>query len=82
MENFFFKFKTPRETSGFSNNFQKQKSFKSPLIPRALFQNETPVFCPRWNSTSLSRIDTTYKWISKFGKPVGAVLKWSPKVVV
>ena len=75
-------FKTPRETSGFSNNFQKKKSFKSPLIPRALFQNETPVFNPRWNSTSLSRIDTTYKWISKYGNPVGAVLKWVPKVVV
>ena len=75
-------FKTPRETPSFSNNFQKQKSFKSPLIPRALFQNETPVFSPRWNSTSLSRIDTTYKWISKYGNPVGAVLKWVPKVVV
>ena len=75
-------FKTPRETPGFSNNFQKYKSFKSPLIPRALFQNEKPVFSPRWNSTSLSRIDTTYKWISNYAKPVGTVLKWVPKVVV
>ena len=75
-------FKTPRETPGFSNNFQQKKSFKSPLIPRVLFQNETPVFSPRWNSTSLSRIDTTYKWISKYGNPVSAMLKWVPKVVV
>lgn len=75
-------FKTPRETPGFSNYFQRKKSFKSPLIPRALFQNETPVFSPRWNSTSLNQIDTTYKWISKFGQPVSAVLKWVPKVVV
>jgi hypothetical protein len=75
-------FKTPRETPGFSNNFQQKKSFKSPLIPRVLFQNETTVLSPRWNSTSLNQIDTTYKWISKFGKPVGTVLKWVPKVVV
>ncbi|GKE19682.1 hypothetical protein Tco_1427259 [Tanacetum coccineum] len=62
--------------------FFPQKGFKSPLIPRELFSNETPVLSPRWNSTTLHRIDTTSKWFSKLGKPVSTVLKWVPKVVV
>ena len=64
------------------NDSALKKIFKSPLIPRVLFPDEKPVFSPRWNSTSLNQIDTTYKWISKFSKPVSTVLKWVPKVVV
>ena len=64
------------------NDSALKKIFKSPLIPRVLFPNEKPVFSPRWNSTSLNQIDTTYKWIAKHAKPIGAVLKWVPKVVV
>nr|GEZ47324.1 hypothetical protein [Tanacetum cinerariifolium] len=38
-------FKTPNETSRFyKSNWTNDKSFKSPLIPRTLFQNETSVY--------------------------------------
>ncbi|GJT36254.1 hypothetical protein Tco_0926673 [Tanacetum coccineum] len=76
------RFKTPHETSSFNNQWKIKRNFKSPLIPRELFSNETPVSSSRWNSTSLHRIDTTLKWFSKLGKPVSTVLKWVPKVVV
>ncbi|GKA65700.1 outer membrane protein porin [Tanacetum coccineum] len=76
------RFKTPHETPSFKNQWKIKRNFKSPLIPRELFSNETPVSSPRWNSTSLHRIDTTLKWFSKLGKPVSTVLKWVPKVVV
>ncbi|GJS93759.1 hypothetical protein Tco_0800727 [Tanacetum coccineum] len=75
-------FKTPNETSRFyKSNWTNEKSFKSPLIPRKLFQNETPGFKSPWNSTSIYQIDATYIWFSKYGKPVSNVLKWVPKVV-
>ncbi|GJV77244.1 hypothetical protein Tco_1508828 [Tanacetum coccineum] len=75
-------FKTPNETSRFyKSNWTNEKSFKSPLIPRKLFQNETPGFKSPWNSTSMHQIDATYIWFSKYGKPVSNVLKWVPKVV-
>ncbi|GJX83796.1 hypothetical protein Tco_0333277 [Tanacetum coccineum] len=70
------------ETPSFKNQWNIKRNFKSPLIPRELFSNETPVSSPRWNSTSLHRLDTTFNWFSKFGKPVSTVLKWVPKVVV
>ncbi|GJT70028.1 hypothetical protein Tco_1029314 [Tanacetum coccineum] len=76
------RFKNPQETPSFNNQWKIKRNFKSPLIPRELFSNETPVSSPRWNSTSLHRIDTTLKWFSKLGKPVSTVLKWVPKVVV
>ncbi|GJT09333.1 hypothetical protein Tco_0856375 [Tanacetum coccineum] len=76
------RFKTPHETPSFKNQWKIKRNFKSPLIPRELFSNETPVSSSRWNSTSLHRIDTTLKWLSKLGKPVSTVLKWVPKVVV
>ncbi|GJZ07124.1 hypothetical protein Tco_0540917 [Tanacetum coccineum] len=76
------RFKTPFETPSFKNQWNIKRNFKSPLIPRELFSNETPVSSPRWNSTSLHRLDTTFNWFSKFGKPVSTVLKWVPKVVV
>ncbi|GKE30372.1 hypothetical protein Tco_1445756 [Tanacetum coccineum] len=76
------RFKTPHETSSFKNQWKIKRNFKSTLIPRELFSNETPVSSSRWNSTSLHRIDTTSKWFSKLGKPVSTVLKWVPKVVV
>ncbi|GJV37542.1 hypothetical protein Tco_1410019 [Tanacetum coccineum] len=73
------RFKTPHETPSFKNQWKIKRNFKSPLIPRELFSNETPVSSSRWNSTSLHRIDTTLKWFSKLGKPVSTVLKWVPK---
>ncbi|GJS76124.1 hypothetical protein Tco_0726005 [Tanacetum coccineum] len=76
------RFKNPQETPSFNNQWKIKRNFKSPLIPRELFSNETPVSSPRWNSTSLHRIDTTLKWFSKLGKPMSTVLKWVPKVVV
>ncbi|GJY02275.1 hypothetical protein Tco_0360427 [Tanacetum coccineum] len=76
------RFKTPHETPSFKNQWKIKRNFKSSLILRELFSNETPVSSPRWNSTSLHRIDTTSKWFSKLGKPVSTVLKWVPKVVV
>ncbi|GKD90721.1 hypothetical protein Tco_1366228 [Tanacetum coccineum] len=76
------RFKTPHETPSFKNQWSIKRNFKSPLIPRELFSNETPVSSPHWNSTSLHRLDTTFNWFSKFGKPVSTVLKWVPKVVV
>ncbi|GJV22077.1 hypothetical protein Tco_1371097 [Tanacetum coccineum] len=76
------RFKTPHETPSFKNQWKIKRNFKSPLILRELFSNETPVSSSRWNSTSLHRIDTTLKWFSKLGKPVSTVLKWVPKVVV
>ncbi|GJZ37481.1 hypothetical protein Tco_0583672 [Tanacetum coccineum] len=76
------RFKTPHETPSFNNQWKIERNFKSLLIPRDLFSNETPVSSSRWNSTSLHRIDTTLKWFSKLGKPVRTVLKWVPKVVV
>ncbi|GJR66159.1 hypothetical protein Tco_0012224 [Tanacetum coccineum] len=76
------RFKTPHETPSFKNQWKIKRNFKSPLIPRELFSNETPVSSPRWNSTSLHRLDTTFNWFSKFGKPVSTVLKWVSKVVV
>ncbi|GJR58482.1 hypothetical protein Tco_1500644 [Tanacetum coccineum] len=46
------RFKTPFETPSFKNQWNIKRNFKSPLIPRELFSNETPVFQgPRWNST-------------------------------
>ncbi|GJR05978.1 hypothetical protein Tco_0528962 [Tanacetum coccineum] len=76
-------FKTPNETSRFyKSNWTNEKSFKSPLIPRKLFQNETPGFKSPWNSTSMHQIDATYIWYSKFGKLVSNMLKWVPKVDV
>ncbi|GJW63384.1 hypothetical protein Tco_0115268 [Tanacetum coccineum] len=74
------RFKTPHETPSFKNQWKIKRNFKSLLIPRELFSNETPVSSPRWNSTSLHRLDTTFNWFSKFGKPVSTVLKWVPKV--
>ncbi|GJY50075.1 hypothetical protein Tco_0440031 [Tanacetum coccineum] len=62
------RFKTPFETPSFKNQWNIKRNFKSPLIPRELFSNETPVSSPHWNL--------------KFGKPVSTVLKWVPKVVV
>ncbi|GKB91114.1 hypothetical protein Tco_0963386 [Tanacetum coccineum] len=76
------RFKTPHETPSFKNQWSIKRNFKSPLIPRKLFLNETLVSSPHWNSTSLHRLDTTFNWFSKFGKPVSTVLKWVPKVVV
>ncbi|GJX46678.1 hypothetical protein Tco_0271868 [Tanacetum coccineum] len=76
------RFKNPQETPSFNNQWKIKRNFKSLLIPRELFSNETPVSSPRWNSTSLHRIDTTLKWFSKLGKPMSTVLKWVPKVVV
>ncbi|GJR77191.1 hypothetical protein Tco_0089556 [Tanacetum coccineum] len=76
------RFKTPHETPSFKNQWKIKRNFKSLLIPRELFSNETPVSSSRWNSTSLHRIDTTSKWFSELGKPVSTVLKWVPKVVV
>ncbi|GJV70575.1 hypothetical protein Tco_1490570 [Tanacetum coccineum] len=76
------RFKNSHETPSFKNQWKIKRNFKSPLIPRALFSNETPVSSPRWNSTSLHRIDTTSKWFSTLGKPVSIMLKWVPKVVV
>ncbi|GJQ91437.1 hypothetical protein Tco_0002576 [Tanacetum coccineum] len=61
------RFKTPFETPSFKNQWNIKRNFKSPLIPRELFSNETPVSSPRWNSTSLHRLDTTFNWFSKFG---------------
>ncbi|GKA49059.1 hypothetical protein Tco_0742017 [Tanacetum coccineum] len=56
------RFKTPFETPSFKNQWNIKRNFKSPLIPRELFSNETPVSSPRWNSTSLHRLDTTFNW--------------------
>ncbi|GJX54744.1 hypothetical protein Tco_0283113 [Tanacetum coccineum] len=75
------RFKNSHETSSFKNEWKIKRNFKSTLIPRALFSNETPVSSPRWNSTSLHRIDTTSKWFSTLGKPVSTVLKWVPKLL-
>nr|GFA23527.1 hypothetical protein [Tanacetum cinerariifolium] len=75
--------KTPNETSRFyKSKWTNEKSFKSPLIPRILFQNETQGFNSLWNSTSVHQIDATYIWFFKYGKPVSNVFKWVPKVVV
>ncbi|GKB31600.1 hypothetical protein Tco_0871001 [Tanacetum coccineum] len=53
-------FKTPNETSRFyKSKWTNDKRFKSPLIQRKLFQNETPVFKSTWNSTSMHQIDAT-----------------------
>ncbi|GJV67673.1 hypothetical protein Tco_1483182 [Tanacetum coccineum] len=76
------RFKNSHETPSFKNQWKIKSNFKSPLIPRELFSTETPVSSSRWNSTSLHRLDTTFNWFSKFGKPVSTVLKWVPKVVV
>ncbi|GJU55833.1 hypothetical protein Tco_1229547 [Tanacetum coccineum] len=56
------RFKTLHETPSFNNQWSIKRNFKSPLIPRELFSNETPVSRPRWNSTSLHRLDTTFNW--------------------
>ncbi|GKC20163.1 hypothetical protein Tco_1022313 [Tanacetum coccineum] len=76
------RFKTPHETPSFKNQWKIKRNFKSPLIPRELFSNETPVTSHRWNSTSLHRLETTFNWFSNLVKPVCTVLKWVPKVVV
>ncbi|GJV32822.1 hypothetical protein Tco_1393222 [Tanacetum coccineum] len=76
------RFKTPHETPSFTNQWKIKRNFESPLIPRELFSNETPVSSHRWNSTSLHRLETTFNWFSNLGKPVCTVLKWVPKVVV
>nr|GEW58043.1 putative ribonuclease H-like domain-containing protein [Tanacetum cinerariifolium] len=57
-----------------------EKSFKSPLIPRTLFQNEIPSFKSTWNSTSMHQIDATYIWFSKYDKPVSNVLNVGNKI--
>ncbi|GJZ12590.1 hypothetical protein Tco_0547820 [Tanacetum coccineum] len=75
------RFKTLHETPSFNNQWKIKRNFKSPLIPRELFSNATPVSSSRWNSTSLHRIDTTFKWFSKLGRPVSTVLKWVLKRV-
>ncbi|GJZ23915.1 hypothetical protein Tco_0561374 [Tanacetum coccineum] len=69
------RFKNPQETPSFNNQWKIKRNFKSPLIPRELFSNETPVSSSCWNSTSLHRIDTTLKWFSKLVKPISTVLK-------
>ncbi|GKB24286.1 hypothetical protein Tco_0863687 [Tanacetum coccineum] len=56
------RFKSPQETPRFNNQWKIKRNFKSLLIPRELFSNETPVSSPRWNSTSLHRLDTTLNW--------------------
>ncbi|GJR29850.1 reverse transcriptase domain-containing protein [Tanacetum coccineum] len=43
------RFKTPHETPSFKNQWKIKRNFKSPLIPRKLFSNETPVSSSRWN---------------------------------
>ncbi|GJY81564.1 hypothetical protein Tco_0494315 [Tanacetum coccineum] len=53
------RFKTSHETPSFKNQWKIKRNFKSPLIPRELFSNETPISSSRWNSTSLHRLDTT-----------------------
>ncbi|GJY47953.1 hypothetical protein Tco_0437909 [Tanacetum coccineum] len=73
------RFKTSHETPSFKNQWKIKRNFQSPLIPRELFSNETPVSSSRWNSTSLHRLDTTFNWFSNFGKPISIVLKWVPK---
>ncbi|GJX75083.1 hypothetical protein Tco_0313678 [Tanacetum coccineum] len=73
------RFKTSHETPSFKNQWKIKRNFKSPLIPGELFSNETPVSSSRWNSTSLHRLDTTFNWFSKFGKPVSTVFQWVPK---
>ncbi|GJY49182.1 hypothetical protein Tco_0439138 [Tanacetum coccineum] len=55
------RYKTLQENQSFHNKWENKRNFKSPLIPRALFPNETPVSSPCWNSTSLHKIDTTFK---------------------
>ncbi|GJY35492.1 hypothetical protein Tco_0420870 [Tanacetum coccineum] len=76
-------FKTPNETSRFyKSKWTNEKSFKSLLVPRKLFQNETSGFKSPWNLTSMHQVDVTYIWFSKYDKPVSNVLKWVPKVVV
>ncbi|GJS22432.1 hypothetical protein Tco_0451064 [Tanacetum coccineum] len=47
------RFKTPHETPSFKNQWKIKRNFKSPLIPRELFSNETPISSSHWNSTSL-----------------------------
>nr|GEV13251.1 retrovirus-related Pol polyprotein from transposon TNT 1-94 [Tanacetum cinerariifolium] len=80
--------KTPNETSRFyTSNWTNDKSFKSPLIPRTLFQNEILSFKSLWNSTSMHQIDATYIWFSKYGKGndgllQNKVLKHEEEVVV
>ncbi|GJT15369.1 hypothetical protein Tco_0874075 [Tanacetum coccineum] len=76
-------FKTPNEISRFyKSKWTNGKSFKTPLIPRKLFQNETLGFKSPWNSTSMHQIDATYIWVPKYGKHVSNMLKWVPKVTV
>ncbi|GKC10100.1 hypothetical protein Tco_1001710 [Tanacetum coccineum] len=41
------RFKTPHETLSFNNQWKIKRNFKSLLIPRELFSNETPVSSPR-----------------------------------
>ncbi|GKB97884.1 hypothetical protein Tco_0984021 [Tanacetum coccineum] len=76
------RFKTSFETPSFKNQWNIKRNFKSLLIPRELFSNETPVSSTRWNSTSLHRLDTTFNRFLKFSKPISTVLKWVPKVIV
>ncbi|GKB44119.1 hypothetical protein Tco_0889061 [Tanacetum coccineum] len=76
------RFKTPHETPSFKNQWNIKRNFESPLIPRELFSNEHRFPSPSFELTSLQRLDTTFNWFSKFGKPVSTVLKWVPKVVV
>ncbi|GJY59977.1 protein FAR1-related sequence 11 [Tanacetum coccineum] len=76
------RFITLHETPSFNNQRKIKRNFKSSLIPRELFSNETPVSSSRWNSTSLHQIYTTLKWFSKLNRPVSTMLKWVPKVVV
>nr|GEX57861.1 outer membrane protein porin [Tanacetum cinerariifolium] len=41
------RFKTPHKTPSFNNQWKIKRDFKSPLIPRELFSNETPISSPR-----------------------------------
>ncbi|GJR60887.1 hypothetical protein Tco_1503049, partial [Tanacetum coccineum] len=56
------RFKTPHETPSFKNQWKIKRNFKSPLIPRALFSNETPVSSPYLgiNALALSDRHPTY----------------------
>ncbi|GJZ36857.1 hypothetical protein Tco_0583048 [Tanacetum coccineum] len=59
------RFKTPHETPSFKNQWNIKRNFESPLIPRELFSNETPVSSPRWNSTSLHRLGHNFQLVFK-----------------
>ena len=73
--------KTQKRDSGSQTTFHKQKSFKFPLIQREFYLMKQRFFNPRWNSTFF-RIDTTYKWISNFGKQSFSVSKLLSNLII